>query len=117
MITFKERALKIINAVGVVGQAFAASPIPAGGQAATGAITANTRFNVAHGLGYKPNQWAVSAAVMSLDDDTATYGLTLVKVDTTNLVFKPTATVAAASISFLITIQLDTDIGGRNSAY
>lgn len=117
MITFKERTVKIINAVGVLGQAFATSPVPAGGQVAVGALTANTRFTIAHGLGYKPALWAVSSKTISLDDDNATYGLTLVKVDATNITMKPSASVTAANTNFLVEIQLDTDIGGRNFAY
>lgn len=118
MISYKERLMKIINGVGVVGQAFSVSPVPAGGATAVGAITANTRFVIAHGLGYKPNPWAVNARVMGIDDDaTAAFGLNVVKVDSTNVTLKPTATTAAANVNFLLVIELDTDIGGRNFAY
>lgn len=117
-VTYKEQLVKVINAVGVLGQAFAAPVIPAGGQVAVGALTATTRFTVAHGLGYKPNLWAISTRVMAnADDTTAAFGLALVSADTTNVTLKPSISVTAANTSFLLLIELDTDVGGRNYAF
>ncbi len=117
MITFRERATKIINGVGVAGQAFAASPIPAGGQVAVGALTATTRFTIAHGLGYKPSLSAVAIRSMAVDDDTTVAtGYTVVKASTTTITIKPSINTAAADTNFLLIIELDTDSGGRNTA-
>lgn len=117
MITFRDTAKKIINGVGVLNQTFQASPKPAGGQVATGALTATTRFTFPHGLGYTPNLTAVAIRAMAQDDDTtAATGYTLVKADSTNLTIKPSITTSAANVNFLVIIELDTDIGGRNFA-
>lgn len=117
-VKYSEQLVKVINAVGVLNQTFAAPIIPAGGQVAVGALTATTRFTVAHGLGYKPNLWAVSTRVMGNNDDTtAAFSLALVAVDATNVTLKPSISVTAANTSFLLLIELDTDIGGRNYAY
>lgn len=117
MNTFREQARKIINGVGVLGQAFGASPIPAGGQVAVGALTATTRFVIAHGLGYKPSLNAIAIRAMAVDDDTtAATGYTVVKADSTNVTIKPSITTSAANTNFLLIIDLDTDVGGRNSA-
>lgn len=117
MITYKEMARKLINGVGVLKQTFAMTPVPAGGQVATGALTANTRFTVAHGLGYPPLIAVVNARFFSLNDDTSTTpGLSVVAVDATNVTLKPSANVTAANVNFLLTIDLDVDDGGRNFA-
>lgn len=117
MITFKEMARKIINGVGVLKQTFSITPIPAGGQFATGALTANTRFTVPHGLGYPPFINVCNARFIALNDDTSTTpGLAVVAVDGTNITLKPSANVTAANVNFILTIDLDTDDGGRNFA-
>jgi hypothetical protein len=115
---YKEILRKVINGVGVVGQAFQLNPLPPGGAVAVGALTANTRFTIAHGLGYAPTVWAVSARMIAVDDDgTAVAGLAVDKCDATNVTLKPSANVTAANTSFLLIIDLDTDIGGRPTAY
>lgn len=116
-IRFSELDRKIINGVGVLNQTFQASPIPAGGQVAVGALTATTRFTIAHGLNYKPSLSAVAVKSMAQDDDTtAATGYTVVKADSTNVTLKPSITTTAANVNFLLIIDLDTDVGGRNSA-
>lgn len=117
MIRFSQQLNKIINAVGVVGQTFALSPRPAGGQAATGALTANTRFTVAHGLGYTPTPYSIRLWVVSPNDDTtAPYSVAIVATSSTTITLKPSASVAAADVSIVVVIALETDVGGRNYA-
>lgn len=116
MIRNNQICRKLINGVGVLAQTFQMSPLPAGGQIAVGALTANTRFTIAHGLGYTPSIWAVSARMFAVDDDgTAVAGLAVDKVDATNVTLKPSASVTAANTNFLLLIDLDTDIGGHNT--
>lgn len=118
MIPYKDLTRKLINVVGVLNQTFQMSPIPAGGQVAVGALTSVTRFTVAHGLNYTPLLAVISTKAFALDDDTsATPAYSVDKVDSTNVTLKPSANVTAANVNFLLSIDLDTDIGGRNTAY
>jgi hypothetical protein len=115
MLRYSENTRKIINGVGVLGQTFAVTPGNSSiSQYATGSLTSNTRFVVPHGLGYPPALWAVNARMIAVDDDsTAVAGLAVDKCDGTNVTLKPSASVTAANVNFLLIIDLEVDDGGR----
>lgn len=78
-------------------------------------LTANTRFSVAHGLGYRPALHCVRAWWVGADSDAAApIALGITKTDATSIFLKPSATQAtAAQIALIILIDLEADIGGR----
>lgn len=119
MLQFQDIAQKILIVIGN-GQTLAANfpalvgLVPASQVIVLAAGVTTARTSIPHSLGYKPAVTACKALWVGADSDAqASVAVSVTKTDATNITIKASAAQAAAESAYIITIDLDTDVGGR----